>query len=627
MLKQRRFLVELLTAAGLIAAPYVLPAFGFAPDTVNRILVWGLFGIGFDILFGFTGLLSFGQSALYGTGGMVCAYLLTTAGFPHIMLALIIGMIVAAIVGYLVGLMALRRTGIYFAMITVAIAEIFYFVEFNPLAAWTGGENGLPGVPSPVIDIGFTRLHFTTGWSFYPFIALFYFIGIVIALRIVRSPVGVILRAIRENPLRAAAIGHSVHSYKLTAFVIAAAYAGLAGGLLGVMQGFMPPEAFTFDTSGELVIQTAIGGRGTLFGPLLGASVWLFLRDYLQATLGLGATWKLVLGLVFVLLVVFLRHGIIGGVVDLYRFVRRGAAAPAEPKEAAPPPGITAEEEQKAAEAAVAQEPVPEPLPARYHPRGEFPSPILQATGLSKHYGGLVANADISFSVNPGEVRGIIGPNGAGKSTFFKMLTCEVHPSAGKIMFEGRDITGMSVADVCQLGLTKSYQVNQLFNSLTVRENLAIAALAELRGKFRLDVLARVSKVRGLEEQVQHTLDLVRLAERADVPVSELAYGEKRRLEVGLALATSPTLLLLDEPLAGMSPRERVETVQLLKSISQGRTMVIIDHDMASLFELAERITVLNQGRVLVEGTPDEIKGNAEVQEAYLGGVHGVVDP
>jgi branched-chain amino acid transport system permease protein len=626
MLWQRRFLIEMLTAVGLIVAPFVLPALDFAPDTVNRILVWGLFGIGFDILFGYTGLLSFGQSALYGTGGMVCAYLLTVAGFPHIVLALIIGTLVAAVVGYLVGLMALRRTGIYFAMITVAIAEIFYFAEFSPLAHWTGGENGLPGVPSPVIDIGFIKLHFDTGWSFYPFMAVFYFLGIVIALRIVRSPVGVILRAIRENPLRAAAVGHSVQSYKLAAFVIAAAYAGMAGGLLGVMQGFMPPDAFTFDTSGQLVIQTAIGGRATLFGPLVGATVWLYLRDFLQATLGLGATWKLVLGLVFVLLVVFLQQGIVGGVKDLYHFMRSGAKTKAGPMEAVPVSGLTAAEEQKAAEAEVEHEPVLEPLPGHYHSRDAFKGPILQATGISKRYGGIVANEDINFSVNEGEVLGIIGPNGAGKSTFFKMLTCEVHPSAGKIEFEGRDITGMSVADVCQLGLTKSYQVNQLFEQLTVRENLTIAALGERRGKFKLDLLSGLAGVHGLEGQVRHTLDLVHLTARADVPVSDLAYGEKRRLEIGLALATSPSLLLLDEPLAGMSPRERVETVALLKSISKGRTMVIIDHDMESLFELAERITVLNQGRVLVEGTPDEIKGNAEVQEAYLGGVHGVVD-
>ncbi|MHB1246636.1 MAG: branched-chain amino acid ABC transporter ATP-binding protein/permease, partial [Sulfuriferula sp.] len=456
-------------------------------------------------------------------------------------------------------------------------------------------------------------IHFTSGWSLYPFLAFIYFIGIMLALRIVRSPVGAILTAIRENPLRAAAVGHNVQGYKLTAFVIAAAYAGMAGGLLGVMQAFMPPDAFMFDTSGQLVMQTAIGGRATLFGPLVGAAVWLFLQDFLQSTLGLGATWKLVLGVVFVLLVVFLRQGIIGGFRDLFWFMR--SKLETEPKEVA-----TAENGQMTAATQAARA----PMPMRpHHPVSKsFTGPILQVTGLTKHYGGVHANTDIDFTVNQGELRGIIGPNGAGKSTFFKMLTCEVHPSSGKILFEGRDITGLSVTDVCQLGLTKSYQVNQLFNSLTVRQNLIISALAELRGKFRLDMLSSVSNTPGLDEQVEHTLELVNLTGRADTPVSQLAYGEKRRLEVGLALASSPSLLLLDEPLAGMSPQERVETVKLLKSISQGRTMIIIDHDMDALFELAERITVLQEGRILVEGTPDEIKGNAKVQEAYLGGVH-----
>jgi len=616
-----RFKAEILTAIGLVAAPFVLPLLGAAPDTVNRILVWGLFGIGFDILFGYTGLLSFGQSALYGTGGMVAAYLLTRAGFPHVVTALFIGMIVATAVGYLVGLIALRRTGIYFAMITVAIAEVFYFAEFNPLSAWTGGENGLPGVPTPSFNLGFTTFKFHTGWSLYPFMAFWYFIGIVIALRIVRSPVGAVLRAIRENPLRAAAVGHSIHGYKLAAFVIAAAYAGFAGGLLGVMQGFMPPDAFMFDTSGQLVIQTAIGGIGTLFGPLLGAAVWLFLQDFLQATLKLGATWKLVLGLIFVLLVCFLRNGIIGGVRDLVAYLRHRATGEAE-AEAAPAFSDEAFDEDKpaAAKHTVATH-------ATRSRAREFKGPILKATALTKRYGGIVANEDIDFSVDAGELRGIIGPNGAGKSTFFKMLTCEVAPTSGRIEFEGRDITGMDVTEVCQLGLTKSYQVNQLFNKLTVRENITIAALADLRGPFKLDMLRTVSRIPGLEEQVQHTLELVNLVGRRDAPVSQLAYGEKRRLEVGLALASSPTLLLLDEPLAGMSPQERVETVKLLKSIRQGRTMIVIDHDMDALFELAERITVLQEGRVLVEGTPDEIKGNAKVQEAYLGGVHEAIAP
>src|SRR5262249_9216621 len=181
------------------------------------------------------------------------------------------------------------------------------------------------------------------------------------------------------------------------------------------------------------------------------------------------------------------------------------------------------------------------------------------------------------------------------------------------------------VTDVCQLGLTKSYQINQLFNRLTVRENLTIAALATLRGKFRLDLFKSLTSVRGLDEQVEHTLKLVDLVKYADTPVSALPYGEKRRIEVGLALATSQSVLLLDEPLAGMSPRERLEMVQLLKSIARGRAMIIIDHDMDSLFELVERATVLQEGKVLAEGTPDDIKGNSKVQEAYLGGVHGMV--
>jgi branched-chain amino acid transport system permease protein len=622
MLKQRPFLIETLTVIGLIVAPFVLPHIGFAPNTVNRILVWGLFGLGFDILFGFTGLLSFGQSAFYGTGGFVAAYLLTRAGFPNVFLALVIGMVAAAAVGYLVGLIALRRTGIYFAMITVAIAEVFFFVEFNPLANWTGGENGLPGVPTPSFNLGFTTVHFTTGWSLYQFLALCYFVGIVIALRIVRSPVGAIFSAIRDNPLRATAVGHNIHGYKLTAFVIAAAYAGFAGGLLGVLQAFMPPDAFTFDTSGQLVMQTAIGGRGTLFGPLVGAAIWLFLQDFLQAALNLGAAWKLVLGIVFVLLVCFLRRGIIGGLEDLYRWMvgRRHS----EPKEPTAVADATVTDEPKSTEVAAA---AALPMPARNRGGGDASGPVLlQATGLTKRYGGLFANSNIDFTVNRGELRGIIGPNGAGKSTFFKMLTCEVPPTSGKIMFEGRDITGTNVTDVCQLGLTKSYQVNQLFTGLTVRENVVIAALAQLRGKFRLDLFRSVDNIPELKEQVQRTLELVNLTSRPDTPVSELAYGEKRRLEIGLALATSPSLLLLDEPLAGMSPRERVETVKLLKSISRGRTMIIIDHDMDSLFELAERVTVLQEGRVLVEGTPDEIKNSAAVQEAYLGGVHGVLE-
>jgi len=186
MTRRRPLLVEGLTALGLVAGGFVLPALGMAPNTVNQILVWGLFGIGFDILFGYTGLLSFGQSAFYGTGGFVAAYLLTQNLMSNVLAALVVGTLGAALAGVAVGAIALRRTGIYFAMITVAIAEVFFFVENSPLSAWTGGENGLPGVPTPRFALGNFVYQIGTGWSMYGFLAACYFVGIVIALRIVR---------------------------------------------------------------------------------------------------------------------------------------------------------------------------------------------------------------------------------------------------------------------------------------------------------------------------------------------------------------------------------------------------------------------------------------------------------
>src|SRR6185436_7736965 len=303
----------------------------------------------------------------------------------------------------------------------------------------------------------------------------------------------------------------------------------------------------------------------------------------------------------------FLRRGLIGGLLDFGAlFTRRRRRTP--PERAPIPVDV-------ASLASLG--------PPRRRDEAPFSGPVLEVRGLTKSFGGLVANKDINFSVQQGELRAIIGPNGAGKSTFFKMLTCEMSPTSGRIFFHGRDITGKSVASVCVLGLTKSYQVNQLFNQLTVRDNVIIAALADRRGTFAPDLFRRLQSVPGLDAQVDATLAMVGLSDRADLSVAELAYGEKRRLEIGLALATSPSLLLHDEPLAGMSPRERVDTVKLLKSISQGRTMIVIDHDKDSLFELVEKVTVLQEGRVLVEGTPQEIEANPAVQEAYLGGING----
>ncbi len=504
----------------------------------------------------------------------------------------------------MVGWFAVRRIGIYFAMITLAFGEMAYFLENSPLARFTGGENGLPGVPVPHLG----TMKISAGLPMYWLLAVLFFLGFVLARRILHSPFGAVLRAIKENTTRAGMTGHSVPAYKLAVFVIAALYAGLAGGLLGVFQSYMPPDAFSLDTSGQLVVQTVIGGVGTLVGPLLGATLWLWLRDNLQQVPHIGALWKLILGLIFVVLVVALKRGIAGEI--RWTFSRR--------RQAAAEAGIPEESDEAAVMPPTAREmPMQAPLIV-----ARQDAPALRAIGVSKFYGGLHAVEDVSFEVRTGSIHAVIGPNGAGKSTLFKMLKDEIPPTAGEVRLFGRRITGLGPTRTAQLGIGKSNQLNQLFLDLTVSENLRVAALARARGTFRADLWRAANSIAPVERQVAAAMETVGLTHRADVPVHVLPYGEKRRLEIGIALATGPNVLLLDEPLAGMSPAERVATRALIREIGRTRTLVIVEHDMDAIFELAERITVLYEGRLLVDGTPDEIQRNQAVQDAYLGGLH-----
>ncbi len=245
---------------------------------------------------------------------------------------------------------------------------------------------------------------------------------------------------------------------------------------------------------------------------------------------------------------------------------------------------------------------------------------ILEARDLVMRFGGLTAVDGVSLSVEPGTVTALIGPNGAGKTTFFKMLSGEIAPTRGDIIFKGERITGYGVARIAQLGIAKSHQITQLFPSLTVTENLTIPALAARRGAFRADIFGSMRRVAGLAELVDRTLTAIGLTDRAAIRAGNLAYGEKRRLEIGLALATEPELLLLDEPAAGMSPSETHDTVALIRQLRATVTIVIVEHDMDVVFGLADRVMVLQNGATIAYGTPAEIRADPRVREAYLGG-------
>jgi branched-chain amino acid transport system permease protein len=610
----RRFLPELALAGFLVVAPVLLPPLGFSHDLLSRALNWALFGLGLDILFGLAGLLSFGQAAFYGTGGFVAATLLVSGAVGSVWLALLAGTLAAGLFGLLVGWLAVRRIGIYFAMITLAFGQMAYFIQNSPLSDWTGGENGIAGVPLPTLGFGAGAVRITAGLPMYALLAITFLLGFVLARRIARSPVGLILRAVKANTARVAMLGHDVPAYKLAAFTIAALYAGLAGAMLGPFQSYMPPDAFALETSGQLVVQTIVGGVGTLVGPLVGAALWLWLRDNLQLVPGLGPLWKLVLGLAFIGLVIGLRRGICGEILHLWHRRRearrlRAELARTEAIEAtgeAPPLSLPAEIT------------LPMPRPA-VDGRSAHREIALEARDLSRHYGGLKAVDGVSFTVRRGSIHAVIGPNGAGKSTLFKMLSDEVSPSGGEVLLFGERLTGGGVSRAARRGVAKSNQLNQLFLNLTVRDNLRVAALARARGGFRLDLLAPADGRAEVEAQVATLMDLLDLGERAGTPASVLAYGEKRRLEIGMALATSPNVLLLDEPLAGMSLSERAATCALIRRISQACTVVIVEHDLDAIFELAERITVLCEGRLLADGPADLVRRDAAVQRAYLG--------
>jgi len=607
---RRSFLPELSLAVVLAILPFVMPHIGGSFDMMERILDWGILGLGFDLLFGWTGLLSFGQAAFFGTGGFVAAYLLLNNVIASVWIALAIGTIAAGLFGVIVGWLAVRRIGIYFAMITLAFGQMAYFLENSPLSDYTGGENGLPGVPVPWLGWGDFSLRLAPGLPMYGMLAVIFLLGYFIARRITGSPFGAVLRAIKENTPRAVMLGHDVPRYKLAVFVIAALYAGLAGGLLGVLQSYMPPDAFDLDTSGQLVVQTIIGGVGTLIGPLVGAGIWLWLRDNLQAIPGIGALWKFILGLVFVVLVIALRRGICGEIRHWWQ--RRHQAPETAPTDEAMLPQL------RVAPTMTMTAPLVRATPD---------APALEIAQLAKHYGGLRAVDHVSFTVRTGSIHAVIGPNGAGKSTLFKMLLDEVHPSEGHVRLFGRNITGLGATRTSQLGIAKSNQLNTLFLDLSARENMRIAALARRRGSFRLDVLRRADSIPDVEQQVETALATVGLSGRASLPAHVLAYGEKRRLEIGMALATGPNVLLLDEPLAGMSPAERISTRALIREIGRDRTLVVVEHDMDAIFELAEKITVLYEGRLLAEGDPNEIQRNQAVQDAYLGGMRDVHEP
>jgi branched-chain amino acid transport system ATP-binding protein len=245
-----------------------------------------------------------------------------------------------------------------------------------------------------------------------------------------------------------------------------------------------------------------------------------------------------------------------------------------------------------------------------------MPEHILETTKLCRNFGSLAAVHEVDFAVLPGELRAIIGPNGAGKTTFFRLISGEMAPSSGRILLKGQDVTGMPQHRVSRLGVSKSYQITNVFPHLTVLENVRVAVQSY---RYSFNFWSRAAALDGVRARAEAILQEVALWDKRALTATQLSHGEKRHLELGIALATEPTLLLLDEPTAGMSPEETDETIRLIRKIATGRTVILVEHKMKVVMNISDKITVLHQGQVLAEGTPADIRANALVQQTYLG--------
>lgn len=248
---------------------------------------------------------------------------------------------------------------------------------------------------------------------------------------------------------------------------------------------------------------------------------------------------------------------------------------------------------------------------------------LLETRGLVKKFNGLVATDDVTLAIEEDERLAIIGPNGAGKSTLINLITRRLDPTAGDIEFKGESIAPLDPHEVVQRGISKSFQTASIFDEMTVEQNARIAAFGALHGSFRLNFLRHQNRYPEVDDHAHDTLAAVGLLDQKDVVAEDLPYGDKRRLEIGIALAAEPDLLMMDEPTAGMSPEETHATVELIEEVKEelGLTIVLVEHDMEVVFSVADRIAVLNRGRIIADGPPDEIRGDPAVQEAYLGGV------
>ena len=569
----------LVLALALLLLPVAMSLLGSTLSLAAQVAIYALYAIAFNLLLGYTGLVSFGASLFFGFASYV-AGLVTLHVFPSVLLSIVLAVVATFLLSIAIGLLILRRRGIYFALLTLAFTQLFYEIAFH----WnnvTGGENGLQGVSRTSLD---------NPILFYGFTAVVVWLSAAILLRIVHSPFGRVLQAIRDNEQRALSMGYNPHRYKLGAFVLSSTFIGLAGSLLTFLIRGAYAENMNWQHAGDPVLMTVLGGMHHFLGPLWGAIIYINLEDQLSAV---TEHWWLFFGALLMAVVLLSPEGLSGVVTRVFGRRQWGLTRSTVP----PRPSI---------------------LPARQADLDAATDDIvLVVAGLSKRFGRVVTADDIGLRVKRNSIHSLLGPNGAGKTTFFNMLSGLLTPDAGTITFNNRDITRLSADKRTLAGLARSFQVVSVAEHATVFETVRIAAQAHHARHASL--WADAYRLSGVAEQTWQALHEVGLEDRAEQITANLAHGEQRLLDIAVTLAGNPQTLLLDEPLAGLADLERERISVLIKSLAKQRTILLIEHDIDRVLSLSDRISVLHQGRVIADGTPDEVVNHPEVVKAYLG--------
>jgi len=557
---------------GVLALSTLVPEQGYTLNIVMQAATYAVAVAGLVVVLGYCGQISLAQAAFFGLGAYGVALGTVDYGLPFFA-ALAAGMALATVFGVALGLASLRLGGHYLAMVTISFQQILTLV-LNNWIGLTHGPDGVKGIARPSVP----GLHLDRG-DHYLALCLVALVCVTWYIwRLKTTRLGRAMQAVRDNEIAASTCGIDIFTTKVLAFGISALLGGLGGGLFAGAFAYISPDQFSFGESIVLLTMALLGGVQSPFGALLGTGLLVILPEWLRF---LRQVYLAVYGAAVILIMVFLPDGLWG----LTHRLRR------------PAPVITG---------AVT------PLPLLSQRGADNVDVAMRIEGLAKHFGGLKALDGVDMAVRRGTVHALIGPNGSGKTTFINVVTGLYRPTAGRIAIAGQDVTGTAAHERTRRGLARTFQNIRVFRGMTVLENVMVGA--ERPGN---DIAEQPALV---VERALAALDFVGLRQDANRMVGTLSYGTQRYVEIARALAGNPQVLLLDEPAAGLNLTEKQELGALLRRLKgHGLTILIVDHDMNLVEQVADHITVLNFGRRIADGGPRDVLSHPDVIAAYLG--------